>query len=957
VSTSESRSGLVLELAEEFLDRSRRGERPSLKEYIARHPTLADEIREVFPAMAMMERVALADWSLAGRPGEPASSPGPPPTQLGDYRIIREVGRGGMGVVFEAEQISLGRSVALKVLPPLIFQDPRRRDRFEREARSAAKLHHTNIVPVFGLGECGGTPYYVMQFIRGLGLDEVLDELKRMRTGQRPTAAATGGGPEDSRPNFTAADVAYSLMTGRPDAATPSDAPPGAAGGMAEPSGDGRLAGSLSGSSSSLSLLGDGRGPDGRGSRAKRPNYWQSVARIGVQVAEALEYAHNQGILHRDIKPSNLLLDTRGTVWVADFGLAKASGQPDLTHTGDLLGTLRYMPPEAFAGKSDTRGDVYSLGLTLYELLAFRPAFDETDRGRLVHRVTTEAPERLGRLNPAVPRDLETIVQKAIEREPVHRYATAGELAADLQRFLDDEPIRARRTTAVERSARWTRRNPAITALGGVLVVLLVAVTVASLLVASHMARLAERQTRAAEGEREARLVALRQTRAAEAQKARADANFAKARAAVDDYLTKVGDSQLLGVPGMQPLRRQLLESALEFYEGFLKERGDDPAVRTGLADAQLRVARIHQVMGQEDEARRAFSSALALYQSLARREDLLAADPGNTRLRQELASTRMALARIGVALGQAERARADLGAAAAIAPDDPQVARQAMRLYATLGLHAEAIAELDRAVRGVGVDRHWTSPRSGLLLDLAAHEETYARLLELRPEDDHLRAIRGRHLATRGDWERAGEEYRRAIGSSPIESEEPVEYAAILLLEGDTARYRALVQDLIGTVDASTDHVALQVIARICGLSPSPGVGPDQVVGWAERAFEADSRAWYVHALGLALYRAGRYDEAIALLERWNGSGWQPIGYLQNDSVLAMAHERKGHTARARDLFSRVDAWCRQARADPDLNDLRTKTVDWLHLQVLHREARAVIGDVPIFPAEPFAR
>jgi serine/threonine protein kinase/Tfp pilus assembly protein PilF len=914
-------SVVVLELAEEFLERSRQGERPSLNEYIDRHPALADEIREVFPAMAIMDRVGLA-----------SSPEAPLPAQFGDYRIIREVGRGGMGVVFEAEQVSLGRSVALKILPPRIFQDPKRRDRFEREARSAAKLHHTNIVPVFGLGECGGTPYYVMQFIRGLGLDEVLDELMRMRTGHRPTVATTGVGPEGSRSDLAAADVAYSLMTGRP-------------------------AGSLPGPSSSLSLLGDGRGTGGCGSRAKRSTYWQSVAYVGVQVAEALEYAHNQGILHRDIKPSNLLLDTWGSVWVADFGLAKANGQPDLTHSGDLLGTLRYMPPEAFAGKSDARGDVYSLGLTLYELLAFRPAFDETDRGRLVHRVTTEVPERLGRLNPGVPRDLETIVQKAIEREPVHRYTTAGELAADLKRFLDDEPIRARRATAVERSARWARRNPVIAALGGALAGLLVAVTVASLLVARHMARLAERQSRAAEGERDARLVALRQTRAAEAQKVRADANFAKARAAVDDYLTKVGDSQLLRVPGMRPLRRQLLKSALEFYEGFLKERGDDPAVRAGLADAQLRVATIHHVMGQEDEARRAFTSALDLYQALARREGLLAADSGNTQLRQELASTRMALARIGVALGQAERARGDLAAATAIAPNDSHVAREAMMLYAALGLHDEAIGELDRAVHGVGVDRHWASPRSGLLLELATHEETYARLLELRPKDDHLHAVRGRLLAVRGDWERAAEEYRKAIGSSPIDSEEPVEYSAILLLEGDTARYRALVQDLIGRVNASTDHVALQIIARICGLSPSPGVGPDQVVGWAERAFAADTRAWYVHALGLALYRAGRYDEAIALLERWNGSGWQPIGYLQNDSVLAMAHDRKGHTARARDLFSRVDAWCRQARADFDINDLRTKAVDWLHLQVLHREAQALIGDAPIFPVDPFAR
>ena len=226
--------------------------------------------------------------------------------------------------------------------------------------------------------------------------------------------------------------------------------------------------------------------------------YWQSVARIGVQVADALEYAHRQGVLHRDIKPSNLLLDMGGTVWVTDFGLAKADDQPNLTQTGDILGTLRYMPPEAFDGKTDARSDVYALGLTLYELLALRPAFDEADRNRLIKQVTTAEPPRLDRLNPAVPRDLVTIVHKAIDRDPAHRYPTAGELAADLKRFLADEPIQARRQTQLERYVRWARRNPGIAVLGGVLTAVLVLATVASLLAAGYF-------NRAAQSERDAR--------------------------------------------------------------------------------------------------------------------------------------------------------------------------------------------------------------------------------------------------------------------------------------------------------------------------------------------------------------------------------------------------------------------------------------------------------------------
>jgi serine/threonine protein kinase/predicted Zn-dependent protease len=673
-SSSESRSGLVLELAEEFLERYRQGQRPSLKEYIDRHPALADEIREVFPAMAMMEKVALAEESLAGDPT--GAAPGPKaghPEQLGDFRILREIGRGGMGVVYEAEQLSLGRHVALKVLPLQPVGDAKQKRRFEREAKAAARLHHTNIVPVFGVGEDNGTPYYVMQFIQGLGLDEVLGELKRMRPGAAaprlagPDAQAEGDGDGDHermrapRRNLSAADVARSLLTGRFEAALLSDPEMGngpratAASDTlpptnAEPgpgrlaSGPGRSPDPSSPSGSSTALLGSGASADGRASRGGRPTYWQGVARIAVQVADALEYAHKQGIVHRDIKPSNLLLDPRGTVWVTDFGLAKADDQQNLTDTGDVLGTLRYMPPEAFTGKTDHRGDVYSLGLTLFELLAFRPAFGEKDRGRLVHQVTTEEAPRLGSLNPEVPRDLETVIHKAIERDPAHRYATAGELAADLQRFLDDEPIRARRQTQVERYRRWARRNPGIAILGAALTAVLVAATIGSLVVAGRMSRLAEGEARAArvaldaareaeqarQHEAEQRTLAETARRQAEAsakeagaQRERAEAGFATARKAVDESFTTISESRLLNVPGLQPLRLDLLRSALTFYEGFLGERTDDPALRSELVATRVRAGRILRDLGRTAEARAAFRAAVEGYeQALRERPD-----------------------------------------------------------------------------------------------------------------------------------------------------------------------------------------------------------------------------------------------------------------------------------------------------------------------------------------------
>jgi hypothetical protein len=217
-------------------------------------------------------------------------------------------------------------------------------------------------------------------------------------------------------------------------------------------------------SDSSLSLPGQTDAP-GRTRPGRKPTYWQGVARLGLQVADALDYAHRQGVLHRDVKPSNLLLDLRGTVWVTDFGLAKADDSENLTHTGDILGTLRYMPPEAFEGKADARADVYALGLSLYELLALRPAFGEKDRHQLIKLVTETEPPRLGKLNPAVPRDLQTVVHKAIEKDPSHRYQTAGELADDLRRFTDDEPIHARTISPAERAWRWCRRNPLVASL------------------------------------------------------------------------------------------------------------------------------------------------------------------------------------------------------------------------------------------------------------------------------------------------------------------------------------------------------------------------------------------------------------------------------------------------------------------------------------------------------------
>ncbi len=307
MATSESRSGLVLDLAEEFLERYRMGERPGLKEYVDRHPDLAGEIREVFPAMAMMENIAIQDDSLVGeRTGVAVERPGRVdsrlPAQIGDFRIIREIGHGGMGVVYEAEQVALGRHVALKVLLPQVVRDARQRLRFEREARAAARLHHTNIVPVFGVGEDDGTAYYVMQYIPGLGLDAVIEEIEQLIRAavaawrrRRPTTAA-----ERRRGDVSVVDVARSMLTGQfhPAVTGPTSGGPSLESTLADGSPDATDAGTSREVSAaprpsdpshhSSSALLPGAGAEGHSGRDGKGEYWRSVARVGVQVAEAL---------------------------------------------------------------------------------------------------------------------------------------------------------------------------------------------------------------------------------------------------------------------------------------------------------------------------------------------------------------------------------------------------------------------------------------------------------------------------------------------------------------------------------------------------------------------------------------------------------------------------------------------------------------------------------------------
>jgi serine/threonine protein kinase/Flp pilus assembly protein TadD len=411
---------LVAQIADEFAARQKQGEQPDVEEYAARHPEIAPVLRRV---LASLQLLGLTPPAGATATEEPASG------VLGDFRILRELGRGGMGVVYEAEQISLGRRVALKVLPLAATMDPRQLQRFHNEARAAACLHHANIVPVFAVGQDRGVHYYAMQLIEGRTLAAVIRELQQSgRKGSpaaKPVAQAQAGPADaDATPPHTPAPL--------PPAVAPSTAPQGA-----------------------LSTLGSVRGAA----------FFQTVAQLGVQAAEALEHAHQVGVVHRDVKPANLLLDGRGMVWVADFGLAQLQSQAGPTMTGDLVGTLRYMSPEQALAQRvaiDQRTDVYSLGATLYELLTLRPVFEGGDRQELLRQIAFEEPTRPRRLNAAIPAELETVVLKALEKSPQDRYGTAQEAADDLRRFLEDRPVKARRPSWGRAAAKWARRHQTV---------------------------------------------------------------------------------------------------------------------------------------------------------------------------------------------------------------------------------------------------------------------------------------------------------------------------------------------------------------------------------------------------------------------------------------------------------------------------------------------------------------
>lgn len=509
-------------LAEEFLAKLRSGATISIDDYVAAHPNLENEIRAVFSAALAMEKVKpppVSDVLLDVSHRE----------MVGGFRVIREVGRGGMGVVFEAEEVALGRHVALKVLPRSALLSKRRLDRFQREAGTAASLHHTNIVPVYSVGEDQGLHFYAMQLIDGVGLDVVIREF---------------------------------CKHGRSTWATP---------------------------------------------RPSTSEWFRLVAEMGMNVAGALGYAHSRGTLHRDIKPANLLVDRAGTIWVTDFGIAKAVGQSTLTGSGDLIGTLQYMPPEQSDGIYDARGDVYSLGLTLYELLTLTRAFAADSPAALLKEMDRGHAPRATQIVPGIPKDLETIVSKAMSRTPAHRYETAWALEEDLRRFLDGRVIRARRVSTPGQVWRWCKRNRMVASMASLA---MIAVCIAALV--GWMGLL---QTRSS----------LKRT---EEERTRAESNLALSLQAFDDIFDAIAGQSLgdrliaeFNDPDKAPAQPSpvsaqnaaMLEQLVDFYDRFAEANRNNPMLQRATARAHRRVGEINLALGRFELAQQSFTHAMVI--------------------------------------------------------------------------------------------------------------------------------------------------------------------------------------------------------------------------------------------------------------------------------------------------------------------------------------------------------
>ncbi|QDV44908.1 Serine/threonine-protein kinase PknB [Stieleria neptunia] len=492
-------------LLDRYLSALEQGAPPALEDLAVDDPELIDPLRCYINGLDDLHQVAagFAPQSDADRHDGFEDQ-----RLLGDFRLLDEVGRGGMGVVYRARQLSLERIVAIKLLPFAAVLDARQIARFKNEAHAAAQLNHPHIVPVHTVGVQRGVHYYAMQFIEGRSLDAVIaDQSDR---GAMP-------------------DIDVTL-------------------------------------------------------------------RRAIDVAHALHAAHEFGVVHRDVKPSNLILDNDDKIWVTDFGLARCQTDASMTKTGDIVGTVKYMSPEQARGESaivDGRTDVYSLGATLYEMLCLRPAHDGNDTPAVLRQIGERSPAPLRTMRDDIPRDLETVVAKAMSKSRDNRYETALQFAEDMQRVLRGQPTVARPPTMIDRLSHWAhahRNMVAMTFVFGWFAVLGLSASIA--------------MVAAAKQESDANAVL-------------AQRSDALARATVDRLGAQMAEL-LSEIPAASSVRQQLLRETLAYYQAFADQADDDVSLTEDLAITYGKIGSLQNEIGSPGEAIESLQESMRLFQQLS---------------------------------------------------------------------------------------------------------------------------------------------------------------------------------------------------------------------------------------------------------------------------------------------------------------------------------------------------
>jgi tetratricopeptide (TPR) repeat protein len=879
--SAEPAEARVLEVLDGYLAELRAGRAPDRKALLAKHPDLAESLAASFRALDFVHDAGRTLEAPAAPPGreEPASAG----RMLGDYRLLREIGRGGMAVVYEAEQVSLGRHVALKVLPFAAVLDPKHLQRFKNEAQAAAHLHHPHIVPVHAVGCERGVHYYAMQYVEGQSLAVAIREMKGGGAGEGPRTPISSHGSN------------------------------------------------------------------------REPAYIRMAAALGVQAAEALDHAHQLGVVHRDVKPGNLLVDLAGTLWVTDFGLASSKKDVGLTITGELLGTIRYMSPEQALAKRvpvDHRTDVYSLGATLYELFTLEPAFPGDDPHVVIQDIAFKEPALPRRLNPALPRDLETVLLKAMWKDPAGRYATAQEMADDLGRFLENRPIEARRPGLLRRATKWGRRHRAVVAAAAGMLLL----AVAGLVIGTALLWREQKQTKRAFD--------------------RAEWNLALALKALDQIYVDGevdGDTRL-----REGLPRDLLERGVGFYEEFARANEHNQGVALSMGNAYRRTSLIYRELGQKDRADAALDRAVSICREVVHREPdnfdaqlclgcalfpqkdhdgAIHAYGQAIRLKPNHAEAHLNLGNAYLAKGDTDRAITSYGAALRVRPEYAVAHYNLANVFKANGDLEAAIASYGRAIRA-RPDYFPAHANLGEVL-LTKGEPDAAipaikEALRLRPNLVSARVNLGSAFDQKGDHDGAIREYQEAIQLKPDCFDAFYNLGCSYLAQGDWTKAISALQEVIRhRADDAEAHCNLSHALAGQGrhrealpfLRKGHELGSKQP-GWAYPSKkwleEAEQKALWEERLDRLLSGEARPTDAIERI------AFADLLYAKSrhaESARMYAEAFAEDTALAEDLAKghRYDAACSAALAaapgGADAAEWRGRALEWLRGDLAARE------------------